>query len=656
MPADDLQASTDMLLAGDQKETAKGRSRISPAITAAAIADIVARLLDGKRVRRSLPGRGQLHIDRQLPFLIVYRRPVDGNDAGTALLVKGEASYLTAPGGRDLHASLQSLVKTIAGKVGGLFGAFLVIEVWAGTSDIPASIHEDFRPGFRVFTYRADASTATVQALDESLRRVTTKGLSASVAIVPVGEIRPPGLRQLIKKKESAGLHIRHLGLEVKPVYRNAGDEEYPLIRRALHRGLAQAIKQGVFEFTRNETTHRPASYQSLGPRSFVKSVWQVDKQLAEVSNQFDFLLSITPTNSDAAWSAFRRSRFAVEPKFTYRPLPVEPSKLKRMLFRVPIERVSDPVLEQLFRSQQNELDRKLTMLDERGTRIFLYGSLMLYGTIDARLHGAAETILSRFSPRSRESSRGGYVDATEFVARANEQLEQYRASHAGLTSKATVREDMVGLMVSRGNLLIGSSVRTARSRVEALIAHEVGTHIVTWFNGKAQPFRQLYVGLPNYDELQEGLAVLAEYLVGGLSMPRMRLLAARVIAAKALVDGASFIDVFRLLNKGHGFEQRIAFSITTRIFRSGGYIKDAVYLRGLLGIMDYLKNDGDIEPLFIGKFGMEHLPIIKELQYREVLKPPVIRPHYLDLPAAQTRLQKLRDGISILDLVERKK
>ena len=655
MPADDLQASADILLAADQKETETGRSRKSPAITAETIADIVARLLEGKRVRRSLPGWGQLHIDRQLPFLIAYRRPADGKDAGTALLVKGEASYLTAPGGRDLHASLQSLVKAIAVNVGGLFGSFLVIEVWAGRTGNPASNHEDFRPGFRIFTYRAEASTATVQALDESLRRVTTKRLPASVAIVPVGEIRPPGLRQLITKKECNTLRIHHVGLEVKPVYRSADNEEFPLIRRALHRGLARAIKQGIFEFTRRETTHRPDNYQSLGPRSFVKSVWQVDKELAEVSNQFDFLLSITPTNSDSAWSAFRRSRFSVEPQFTYRPLPVEPSKLKRTLFRIPIERVADPVLGQLFRSQQNELDRKLTMLDERGTPIFLYGGLMLYGKIDARLHEAAETILSRLSPRSRDSSRGGHVDAAGFVARANEQLEQYRVGQPGLTSKATVREDMVGLMVSRGNLLIGSSVRTARSRVDALIAHEVGTHIVTWFNGKAQPFRQLYIGLPNYDELQEGLAVLAEYLVGGLSKPRMRLLAARVVAAKALVDGASFIDVFRLLNKGYAFEQRVAFSITTRIFRSGGYIKDAVYLRGLLGIMDYLKNGGDIEPLFIGKFGMEHLPIIKELQYRKVLKPPAIRPHYLDLPAAQGRLQKLRGGISILDLVERK-
>lgn len=656
MRQDELRRLSERLVVGPEKELEPGGSSKAPFISHHAITGIVHRLLEGKRVRRSLPVWGRLHIDRQLPFLIVYRRPATDKDPGTARLVMGEASYLTATGDRKLHSSVASLVKAISTNIGGLFGAFLVIEVWAGSDRNIEGNHEDFQPGFRIFTSREDAVTSTVHVLEKSLKKITTKQQAAEVDVVSTAKMHPPGLPPLFSKKEATGLHVQHLGIEVKPVYRNANGEEFPLIRRALHRGLARSIKQGVFEFTRSQTTHRPSNYLALGPRSFIKAVWQVDQQLAEVSNQFDFLLSITPTNADAAWSAFKRKRFSVTPKFTYRPLPVEPSQLKRLLFKIPIERVSDPVLAQLFRSQQNELDRKLTMLDERGTDIFFYGSLMSYGKIDDQLNTTAESILSRFPPRSRDSSKGGYLNAEEFVSRANVQLEQYRDGYPDLTNKASVREDTVGLMVSRGNLLVGNSVRTPRSRADALIAHEVGTHIVTYINGKAQPFRQLYVGLPNYDELQEGLAVLAEYFVGGLSKPRMRLLAGRVIGAKALVDGGTFIDVFGKLNDDYGFEQRTAFGITMRLFRSGGYIKDAVYLRGLLRIMEYLQNGGDIEPLYMGKFGMEHLPIIKELQSREVLKAPVVRPHYLDTAETRKRIQKLRDGISVLDLVEKRR
>ena len=217
------------------------------------------------------------------------------------------------------------------------------------------------------------------------------------------------------------------------------------------------------------------------------------------------------------------------------------------------------------------------------------------------------------------------------------------------------LRDDTVGLMVSRGNLLIGSEIKIHPSRVDALLQHEVGTHIVTYFNGKAQPFQQLYSGLSGYEELQEGLAVLAEFLVGGLSRPRMRLLAGRVIAANYLISGASFLDTFRELNNGFGFDQRTAFTITIRIYRGGGLVKDAIYLRGLVELLKYLKAGGELEPLFVGKIATDHVSVIQELQYRHVLKPAPLRPRYLDDPGAAEKLLKLKNGLEPLELIERK-
>jgi uncharacterized protein (TIGR02421 family) len=210
--------------------------------------------------------------------------------------------------------------------------------------------------------------------------------------------------------------------------------------------------------------------------------------------------------------------------------------------------------------------------------------------------------------------------------------------------------------MVSQGNLLIGRSTKIPTSRVEALLQHEVGTHVLTYFNGRAQPFQQLYTGLAGYEELQEGLAVLAEYLVGGLSRPRLRLLAGRVVAVQCLVDGASFIDTFRHLHRTYGFEQRTAFTITVRVYRSGGLTKDAVYLRGLVRVLEYLKGGGELDPLFVGKIMSDHIPIIRELQARQVLRPVPLRPRYLDNPRTAPKLERLRTGLTVLNLVERRK
>jgi uncharacterized protein (TIGR02421 family) len=126
--------------------------------------------------------------------------------------------------------------------------------------------------------------------------------------------------------------------------------------------------------------------------------------------------------------------------------------------------------------------------------------------------------------------------------------------------------------MCSDGDLLIGRDARLPRSRIDALLHHEVGTHLLTYYNGLVEPFKLLHTGLAGYDSFQEGLAVLSEYLVGGLSKPRLRLLAARVVAVHMMLQGATFVETFRALTREFGFNQRIAYTITMRVYRGGGF------------------------------------------------------------------------------------
>ena len=234
-------------------------------------------------------------------------------------------------------------------------------------------------------------------------------------------------------------------------------------------------------------------------------------------------------------------------------------------------------------------------------------------------------------------------------------EFDYYRGICPAFKARTLVSADVGGLIVSRGKLMINADLSLAPSRVVALLAHEVGTHLVTYYNGRAQPFQQLYSGLAGYEELQEGLAVLSEYLVEGLSRSRMRQLAARVVAVRYLADGASFVETFRALDDEFGFTQRTAYNITMRVYRGGGLTKDAVYLRGLRAILRYVQKGGDLNPLLVGKMAIEHIPIIKELQYRKVLKPVPIVPRYLQDEAALRRLERLRGSTgTVVDLVSK--
>ncbi len=625
-------------------------------ITKHFIESAVARLSENERIRRRLPIWGRVHIERQLPFLCVYRRPVGRSDEGTGLLVRGEASHLVASGEQRLRRGLSALVRAIASTLKQTFGGFLIVEIWA-------SAEEDGGPGngavpqprFQIVAPRAAELSSTVDIFESALRRVRLRQFTPEVRTVRSGPVAPPGLQRLIGARDLAELGIAYIGLEVRPVYRSAKGQVYDAVLQSLHREMARALKRVVFEFTRTNTSHRPPHYLALGRRVMVKAVWEVDRQLAEVSNGFDFLLGVTPVNSRRAWLAFERTRFEKEPAFAYRPLPIAPSLLKRMLFAIPIERVEDPAVGQLFREKQDELDRQLTALTDRSTPRFLYGSLQLFGAVEDKHMQLAEEVVNTIPPHAREDSGRATVDAFRFAKRAEEEIEFFRRSYPEISARVELRDDISGLMVSRGNLLVPREIKIPISRVEALIQHEVGTHVLTYYNGRAQPFRQLYSGLAGYEELQEGLAVLSEHLVGGFSRPRLRLLAARVIAVRRLMEGASFVETFRELDRKYGFSHYTAYTVTMRVYRAGGLTKDAAYFKGLLRLLDYLRQGGELETLFIGKIGANHVPIVKELLWRQVLRTPPLKPRYMADPETATKLARLRNSLSVFDLIQKR-
>jgi uncharacterized protein (TIGR02421 family) len=136
---------------------------------------------------------------------------------------------------------------------------------------------------------------------------------------------------------------------------------------------------------------------------------------------------------------------------------------------------------------------------------------------------------------------------------------------------------------------------------------------------------------VPGYEELQEGLAVFYEYLTGGLTLGRKRTLAARVVIVDQLISGSSFIDSFFLLVDKYGFSEKAAYLLTTRVYRGGGLTKDGVYLKGLLNIIEYIKQGKSLEALLIGKIRQDYLPVIQELIHRQILIKPVLKPRYLD-------------------------
>lgn len=359
-----------------------------------------------------------------------------------------------------------------------------------------------------------------------------------------------------------------------------------------------------------------------------------IDHELALVSQSFRFLLDVTPVNVEPAREEFLSSGRL--PEFVYRELEDDPDVLRRVLKDIPIQEVDDAVLGTLLRNKHRELSLQIDLIESRDTEAFMPLSIELYGAITPSLRHTAEQILESVTvPKSTKDSS---YRAEDFLKLAFKEIGHYREQDPDIEMHAEIREDVSGVMVSGESLLMGPSSKVQKVRAHALLHHEVGTHLVTHVNGSAQPVKIMGSGLAGYDETQEGLAVLAEVACGGLTPFRLRQLAARVLTVHRMVSGANFVEAHQALVED-GIPASSAFTTTMRAFRSGGMTKDAIYLRGMLDLLEHLKDGGSLDLLLLGKFALEDLPLVTDLQERGVLEPPRLTPRWLEDEDSAARL-----------------
>ena len=614
------------------------------------------RLAQNKRLRRNLPGGGRLRIDRQLPFLCLYRSPRGRADAGTRELVTTEAAYLFASGEEQHQAGLHDLCQAISETLQDHFGTLLFLELWAAPGEEPGrSPWDHLRPGFEIVTEEAEQLPSTLESLAEALADISLDGTRPDVRVIHQAQVSPPDLPNLSKCTAGTPGCV-WLGLAVRPIYRDpqTGDL-YPVVLQQLRRQLSIALRRAIFAFAgvKSAKPKRKLHFDSLGPSTMVKAVRLVDQRLSDISETFDFLLQVTPVNSEQAFEQFCESNGSRTPDFYYRPLPYDPRLLKRRLFEVPLERIEDPTLSLLFQEKQDELDRQLAALRDLGTPRFRYGSLQLYGAPDETLIAAARRILEIDADGASTHGGNGCLDAAQIAERAQEEIDSYHARQPSFTARVEICNDIAsGLMVAGDRLFVSESFQASPVRVRALLHHEVGTHLLTYFNGREQPFQQMYAGLAGYEALQEGLAVFAEYVVGGLTVSRLRTIAARVLAAEAMLNDASFPETFAMLHEQYGFGRRSAFTTTLRAYRGGGFTKDIIYLRGLTELLEYLRQGHEIEPLYVGKIALTHVPFVQELRRRGVIRPPALLPRLWQEEDFRERLEACR-GRSVIELLE---
>lgn len=581
------------------------------------------------------PSGSQLSLEHDVAVLVLYRR--QPADAGLPRLIRACLSYFIFDGDCP-HAA--DILAHIARNMLRNVGAILFLEVRSGGSDgfVISGPQKRLDPEFKILANRL----ARIPARKDKQITATPQPWTFKYQEKPTFSHPQLALLQT--------LGATQVTLEIPPTFRSSEGKVYPIYLRKYRDRLTPAIQRFAFEFLRLQTSSELATYHSLGKRTLDDNSLRIDSGLTAIANAYQFLLLVAPINEAEIREGFFASGDQKAPPYRYRLLPVDPDLLKRQLFALRIEKIDDPSLAFIFAEKREELDQELTMLGERGSKNFFYSSIRRYRGIDSATLQEAENILKTIAPADPTTPSEPMVGAMAFAEIARQEFRDYQVQDPAFASAVHVRDDVNVLMVSQGQLYIPARQQLNQKEVIALTHHEIGTHVLTYYNGSRQPLQLLAAGLADYDPLQEGLAVMAEYLSGALSGSRLRTLAGRVVAGQALIEGAAFPETFHLLHKTWDFPREEAFSITVRMFQGGGFLKDTIYLDGLLKLREHLMKGGDFLPLLAGKFGLKHIPLVAELTGRGIMGRPALRPGYSFATTYGARLNRVREGLPLTE------
>lgn len=364
------------------------------------------------------------------------------------------------------------------------------------------------------------------------------------------------------------------------------------------------------------------------------------------------------------AWPLSVRERFLDGggrelPKVDYPA--VDTASVREALARArPLIAQSGPARDWLGRIA-GRLELASRMLEGRGTPDFFAASRELYGAPGEALPDSGDSPLQLARRLRRVIDRLDHLDLgapADASATDREVARKMSAAVRRLFGDEAPGVEIVDDLSANATagadrIRIRAGARFTDRDVDQLIHHEAGIHVTTALNGRAQSdLPILAASHPGTTRTQEGLAVFAEFMTGGMDIDRLGRLADRVLAIQMAVDGADFIDVYQhFLGQGEATAQRqgsdpqpsllqrTAFEQTRRVFRggvlSGGapFTKDAVYLDGLLRVHDFLRSlvaagRADIlQLLFCGKIALADIPMLCELANMGLLKAPKFLP-----------------------------
>ncbi|NND16853.1 MAG: DUF1704 domain-containing protein [Eudoraea sp.] len=369
----------------------------------------------------------------------------------------------------------------------------------------------------------------------------------------------------------------------------------------------------------------RQHSSQSQLQKQYAK-VFELDSNLDRLVRRIELLSYVNPINIEKEKQRFFASKYSVEPQFKYPKIKFDPLKLQRLFFSQRPDRLEDPRLEALYRDVIYFYSNMVQCISSIGTvDEFYYNSLRVYGTPTEKDVQNAQFIL-----HFEDEPLGADMEKIFTAVEAKEYFEDFADTYDFPLQIKFATHIAADAMVSNINqtLFLKRNAMYSKNQLLTLANHEIGVHLVTTFNGLAQPLKIFANGFPKNVETQEGLCMVSEYKSGALTLKRLKELSHRVLASDGLSKGYDFKTTFDLIHNQYKLNRNEAFTITLRAHRGGGFTKDRLYLSGLKKVYDIYKSGASLDLLLTGKVSIDYLEYIKYLGEIGLLVPNIHKNH----------------------------
>lgn len=347
----------------------------------------------------------------------------------------------------------------------------------------------------------------------------------------------------------------------------------------------------------------------------------EIDQELIEIDSKIKLLYHVRPLNIETEQKKFYEMDGEYNPVFDYPELKFNPIEMIEKLNKIECD--SSPV-GLLFEEKKKEISLKIALLESIDEEKFTEISIKLFGKPKSE-----EVIECRnwIKKGIKEENNSNSIYGSEQVKEIfQEVFDKYQLKNW----KPKTKKSMVAACIAGKNnrLYLREGINFNEKRIKSLIVHEIETHILTAENGKHQPFELFNRGFANYLETQEGLAMYN--VVNQMKIPFSN--KSQALAHVIAIDIAQrhgFKEIYKeLINLG--LTKNNAFRSALKAKRGfcntaqpGAFTKDYIYYHGYKKIDKFIKSGGDIKDLYLGKFDLKDLEIIKKIN-------GLIQPKYL--------------------------